>query len=162
MFRRLRHGALAGAAGTTALNAVTYLDMAITARSASDTPQQVVAQLAGRLGCRIPGDDAERDRRLQGLGPLAGTAAGVGVGVVAGLAWPVLRRLPASLGAMLLGGMAMAASAGPMAALGVSDPREWSTRDWVRDIVPHLVYGGISMRTLRRLEAGRRDDGDRC
>jgi hypothetical protein len=36
------HGAAAGAAGTTALNAVTYLDMLIRARPESTTPGQVV------------------------------------------------------------------------------------------------------------------------
>jgi hypothetical protein len=36
MFKGLARGAAAGAAGTTALNAVTYLDMAVRARPASD------------------------------------------------------------------------------------------------------------------------------
>ena len=35
-------GAAAGAAGTTALNVVTYLDMAIRGRPASDTPERSV------------------------------------------------------------------------------------------------------------------------
>ena len=35
-------GAAAGAAGTTALNVVTYLDMAVRGRPASSTPERTV------------------------------------------------------------------------------------------------------------------------
>lgn len=48
--RGLMAGAAAGAAGTTALNAVTYLDMAWRARPASQTPEQAVEKLAERAG----------------------------------------------------------------------------------------------------------------
>src|SRR6266536_4517209 len=70
MFRALWKGALAGAAGTTALNAATYLDMAMRARPASGTPQQAVAQLGERTGRPVTGTGEERDNRLAGLGPL--------------------------------------------------------------------------------------------
>jgi hypothetical protein len=39
---------------------------------------------------------------------------------------------------------AIAVSAAPMAAIGVSDPRDWSLSDWVADVVPHLVYGWVT------------------
>ncbi|WP_326493800.1 hypothetical protein [Streptomyces sp. EMB24] len=29
----------------------------------------------------------------------------------------------------------------PTARLGVSDPRSWSAKGWVSDVVPHLLYG---------------------
>ena len=45
-------GAAAGAAGSTALNAVTYLDMAGRGRGSSSTPEQTVQALAG-LGCDV-------------------------------------------------------------------------------------------------------------
>ena len=38
----IARGALAGAAGTTALNAATYLDMALRGRPASDSTEQLV------------------------------------------------------------------------------------------------------------------------
>ena len=38
-------GAAAGAAGTTALNAVTYLDMTVRGRGTSSTPEQTVEAL---------------------------------------------------------------------------------------------------------------------
>ena len=54
-------GAAAGAAGSTALNAVTYLDMAVRGRGASDTPQQTVDTLADEADLAVPGEGATRD-----------------------------------------------------------------------------------------------------
>ena len=151
--RRTAHGAAAGAAGTTALNAVTYLDMAIRARPASDTPQQAVATLATKTGHPVPGHDEEKDNRLGGLGPLTGTITGVGIGVLAGLCAPGLRRLPGPVAAALIGLAAMAATDGPLALLHVTDPRKWSATDWVSDLIPHLAYGVVTYATLRATTA---------
>ena len=30
---------------------------------------------------------------------------------------------------------------GPMAALGVTDPRTWPAESWISDLIPHLAYG---------------------
>jgi hypothetical protein len=35
-----------------------------------------------------------------------------------------------------------------MAALGVTDPRTWSGKDWIADLVPHLVYGIVTKNTI--------------
>src|SRR4051795_4023123 len=78
-------GAVAGAAGTTALNAVTYLDMVVRGRGSSSTPEQTVEALAEKAHVPIPGDEETRSHRVQGLGPLTGLAAGIGVGVLTGL-----------------------------------------------------------------------------
>src|SRR5436305_7900250 len=78
-------GAAAGAAGTTALNAVTYLDMTIRGRGTSSTPEDTVEKLAAKAHVDIPGDEEHRRNRVQGLGPLTGLVAGIGVGVVTGL-----------------------------------------------------------------------------
>jgi uncharacterized membrane protein len=147
-WRGLLRGAAAGAAGTTALNAVTYLDMVVRGRPASDAPEQVVARLAGRAGIDVGGSRRERRNRFAGLGPLSGIAAGVGVGALAGLLRSAGLRLPTAVGGPLLGAAAMAASDVPLAALGVSDPRTWSAIDWVGDAVPHLVYGVVTHATL--------------
>jgi hypothetical protein len=34
-----------------------------------------------------------------------------------------------------------------MAGLGVTNPRSWSTADWVSDVVPHLAYGLVTALT---------------
>ncbi len=54
-------GAAAGAAGTTALNAVAYLDMAVRGRPASSTPEDTVERLSGgpRAGTRPDRDQGE-------------------------------------------------------------------------------------------------------
>jgi hypothetical protein len=36
----------------------------------------------------------------------------------------------------------------PMARMGISDPRQWSTKDWMSDVVPHLVFGLVTYATL--------------
>src|SRR3954451_10057427 len=74
-------GAAAGAAGTTALNAVTYLDMVVRGRGTSSTPEDTVEKLAEKAHREIPGQAETRSNRVQGLGPLMGLVAGVGVGV---------------------------------------------------------------------------------
>ena len=63
--RRLLVGAVAGAAGTTALNAATFVDMAARARPASDLPQQAVDVLAS-LGLDVR--QQRWQRRLQMIG----------------------------------------------------------------------------------------------
>src|SRR5215213_96137 len=78
-------GAAAGAAATTALNTVTYLDMAVRGRAASSTPERTVETLADKAHVQIPGGPEVRRNRVQGLGPLTGLVAGIGVGVVTGL-----------------------------------------------------------------------------
>src|SRR4051794_1156268 len=80
--RTVATGLLAGAVRTTALNAVTYLDMAVRARPASSTPEATVERGAELLAVTIPGDEDTRKAREAGLGPLLGTAAGLGAGVV--------------------------------------------------------------------------------
>lgn len=149
MFRALLRGAAAGAAGTTALNAVTYLDMAVRARPASSTPQQSVEVLAQKLGHPVPGEGERHENRLAGLGPLNGIAVGVGIGAVAGLLRPVLARLSLPVGATVIGAAALAAANIPMKRLGVSDPATWSAADWVSDVVPHAAFGLVTHATLR-------------
>jgi hypothetical protein len=145
-------GAAAGAAGTTALDAVTYLDMAVRGRGTSSTPEQTVEKLAERAHVPIPGEGDTRQNRLQGLGALTGIAAGMGVGVLAGLGRAAGFRPPAWLGGVAAGLAAMSGSNGPMTVLGVTDPRTWSTTDWVSDVVPHLAYGFVTHSTLAALD----------
>jgi hypothetical protein len=145
-------GAAAGAAGTAALDAVTYLDMTVRGRAASDTPERTVEKLADSAGVAVPGDGDTRNNRLTGLGALSGIATGVGVGAAFG----VLRRLglrpPTLVGGALVGLVAMAATDSSMASMGVSDPRTWSAADWLADLLPHLAYGLVTYGTLQALQ----------
>lgn len=79
-------GAAAGAAGTTALNAVTYLDMVARGRPTSSTPEATVEKLADKAHVPVPGEGDARQNRVAGLGPLTGLVAGVGWGP--GCGWP--------------------------------------------------------------------------
>ncbi len=155
MMKALLRGAAAGAAGTTALNAVTYLDMAARGRPASAVPQQTVAKVSELTGHPLPGEGEQRENRLQGLGPLAGIATGVGVGVAAGLLRPLVTALPRFVGAALIGAAAMAASDVPISKLGLTDVSEWSATDWASDVLPHLAYGLVTYAVLDTL-SGRR------
>jgi hypothetical protein len=145
-------GGLAGAAGTTALNAATYLDMAARGRPASSTPEDTVEVLAGKVGVTVPGGEDTRPNRLSGLGALLGTATGVGIGAVFGALRYAGLRLPGPVAAVAAGGVAMVASNGSMTALGVTDPREWHAIGWLSDALPHLAYGAVTVATLHALD----------
>jgi hypothetical protein len=145
---------LAGAAGSTALNAATWLDMAVRGRPASSTPEQAAERLAGKAGMEVPGDEETRQNRLSGLGPLFGSAAGVGVGVLLGLARSAGWRPPLAVETVVAGAAVMATSDGTMTALGLTDPREWDAKTWVTDLVPHLVYGAVTALGVRALDRG--------
>jgi hypothetical protein len=144
----IRAGMLAGAAGATALNAVTYLDMSLTGRPASDTPQRGVRQLAERAGLAIPGDPDAQANRLNGMGPLLGIGTALGLGVVAAALHRLGLRRPAWLAAATYGGLAMLASNAPMTKLEITDPKQWTAADWARDAIPHFAYGLAVQATL--------------
>jgi hypothetical protein len=152
LIRRALYGAAAGAVGTTALNAATYLDMAVRGRPASDTPEQSVATLAEHVHVPIPGDDEERGNRLSGLGPLLGVVNGVGTGVVVSLLRPALGRDRWPVNASVSAALAMLGSNLPMKVLGVTDPGQWSAAEWAADVVPHLAYGAAVASTLHDLD----------
>ena len=141
-------GAAAGAAGTTTLNAVTYLDMAVRGRGTSSTPEDTVENLAEKVHVRIPGRDETRANRLQGLGSLTGIAAGTGVGALAGLARASGVRLRPVVGTALTTVGVLIAANGPMTVLGITDPRTWSAADWLSDLVPHVAYSAVVTATL--------------
>jgi hypothetical protein len=151
--RGLLAGAAAGAAGTTALNAVTYLDMAVRARPASSTPEQTVEKLSERTGIPVPGSEEEHANRLAGLGPLTGLAAGVGAGALLGLVRAVGWHPGAATGGLAAAVAAMVGGNGPMAAAGLTDPREWSLTDWLSDAIPHLAYGAVTGWVLQHLDS---------
>jgi hypothetical protein len=143
MTRTLLAGLAAGAAGTTALNLVSYLDMLVRARPASTTPEETVRRAEGVLHLSLAADEpgeAAANRRTA-LGAVLGCGAGLATGVAYGLVRPRLGRVPL---VALCAGAGLAANIGttaPMVLLGVTDPRTWSASSWLADFLPHLAYG---------------------
>ena len=150
--RAVAAGAAAGAAGTTALDAVTYLDMALRGRPSSDTPEQTIEAMSKLTKIRVPGAGETRSNRVAGIGPLAGMVTGVGSGVVLALI-PRTGWRPGYRAAVgIATGLALLGSNGPMTALGVTDPRTWPASSWISDVIPHLTYGAITAAVLRNLD----------
>jgi hypothetical protein len=147
LIRGLLVGAAAGAAGATALNAATYVDMVVRARPASSTPEASVEKLADAVGVTIPGDEEQRGNRVAGLGPLLGIVTGVGVGALVGVARAAGMRPGPVVGTVLTTAIVLLASNAPMTVLKVTDPRTWSATDWVSDVLPHLAYGVVTHAT---------------
>lgn len=140
-------GLVAGAAGTVALNATTYLDMAVRGRPASSMPAQTVDELADDVGVDLAGGQEQdvADQRAEGLGALLGFVTGLGCGAVYGLvAGRCRRRTPVPVGAAALTLAAMAGANVPASVTGVTDPRTWGVQGWAADLVPHLLYGFVT------------------
>jgi hypothetical protein len=138
---RVAAGVASGAVGTTALNAATYVDMAVRGRPASQVPEQATDVLLGRAGLALPGEGEVRAARRSGLAALLGIATGLAVGGVYGVVRPAARGVATPAAGVLLGLGAMAAANAGNVRLGVTDPREWSAADWAADVLPHLAYG---------------------
>lgn len=158
MLREIVFGTLAGAAGTVALNVVTYADMALRGRPASETPARVAEKVAAGVGVDLSGNDPSGQQsqarskqgsetakqRASGIGALLGYATGLGVGTTCGVLRLGIKRVPVPVAGILLGATAMAASDVPSIKLEVTDPAEWGTSGWLADIVPHLAYGLVT------------------
>lgn len=158
MTHRVLAGLAAGAAGTTALNAVTYLDMALSARPASSTPEETVRRTEELAHLRLSADGPDSEtaaNRRSGLGALLGIGAGLGTGALYALARPYLHRVPLPVLGVVAGLAANVGTTGPMAAFGITDPREWPAGSWLRDLVPHLAYGLATAAVYERLRARR-------
>ena len=155
MISRLLRGAAAGAAGTTALNAVTYLDMVIRARPASSTPEETVKKTEELTPLTLSsdgGDSEPAQNRRTALGALLGIVTGLGTGAVYGLVRPQLGAdVPFAVRVLAAGLGANVGSVAPMTALGVDDPRSWSASSWLSDLVPHLAYGAVTALVFERM-----------
>jgi xanthosine utilization system XapX-like protein len=150
MLERVAKGIAAGAAGTTALDVVTYTDMAIRGRPPSEVPTKAVEGLAARVGLDL-GAGERAQQRKSGIGALLGYATGLSVGAVYGLTARMTDRLPAPLASAVVGLGTMAATDGVSAALGATDPKTWTAADWVSDVVPHLIFGWATVATFRAM-----------
>src|SRR3954470_7296841 len=150
MRQRLTRGMIAGATGAMALDITTYGDMLVRGRSASNVPATVAGHLAEALGITFLGSGAtgqESDTRRSATGALLGYATGIGIGGAYGLLHGRRGRVPTPLAGTAVGILAMVASDLPIALTGASDPRTWTPVDWLSDLIPHLVYGLVTVRT---------------
>jgi hypothetical protein len=128
-------GLVAGCAGTAALNIVTYGDMALRDRPASQLPAKTVEIVAERLGEQVD------ENRRQALGALLGYVDGLAFGTAYGALRPYARSVPWPVAGTLLG----LATLGPellSARMGAaSDPRTWGLSGWIAGLIPRLAYG---------------------
>ncbi len=149
-------GVVAGAAGTVVLNVATYVDMAARGRSSSSAPSKMVEIVANKAGLSLSAhgkgsQDETAQNRESGLGALLGYVNGLGVGVVYGLLRSQLDELPLPLAGIGVGLLAMAASDVPLVALKVSDPKTWGVSGWAADLIPHIIYGLVTVATFEAL-----------
>ena len=146
MLRNVMLGITAGAAGTVALNIVSYLDMAVRGRPSSGVPAQIVDTVAKKAEISLAAEDDDEvvESRESGIGALLGFVNGLGIGALYGVLRPLMAGVPQSLAGVGLGAAAMAGSDIPATALGVTNPKEWDRSSWISDIVPHLAYGLVT------------------
>ena len=147
--RRMLYGALAGAAGTCALDIVTYLDMLARNRPPSELPQRMARVFASKLGF----EQIEKNR-LTALGALLGYADGIGTGVLFGIMRPAAPGISETICGVGLCVMTGLVSEGTATLLKQTDPREWSVADWAGDIVPRMVYGLVTTIAFDALAGG--------
>jgi len=145
MVRETLIGAVAGAAGTVALNVATYLDMTVRGRPSSNAPSKMVDTLAKRIGLSSSAQgegsqDPATQNRESGLGALLGYVNGLGAAIAYGLLRTRLKRVSIPL-------------AGIGVALRVSNPKTWGFAGWAADIIPHLVYGLVTLITYEALSS---------
>ena len=154
MLRGVLLGAVAGATGNLTLEIVTYGDMLLRGRSASGVPGKMAGILAdnlriGALSSAATGNQA--DNRRSAAGALLGYALGVGLGGAYGLIRPGLGRLSTPLAGVALGVAAMTAADASYAVTGASDPKTWTVTDWISDLVPHIIYGLVTVATYEAI-----------
>jgi hypothetical protein len=157
MLGRLLLGAVAGAAGNLTLEIVTYGDMLLRGRAASGVPATMAGTLADNFGIEAPSSAAtgnQADNRRSAAGALLGYALGIGLGGAYGLARPSLGRVSTPLRGVAVGLAAMAAADTSYAVTGVSDPKSWSVADWISDLVPHIIYGLVTVATYETIARG--------
>ncbi|HEX6477630.1 MAG TPA: hypothetical protein VF043_02205 [Ktedonobacteraceae bacterium] len=156
MLRNVLMGTIAGAAGTVALDIASYADMAIRGRPSSNAPAKLVENLAKIVHLPLSSqgtgsNDQTVQNRESGLGALLGYVNGLGTGALYGLVRSQLDNVPIPLAGILVGLAAMAESDVPLITLGKSDPKSWGFSGWTADIIPHLIYGLVTVLTYEAL-----------
>jgi hypothetical protein len=143
-------GTAAGAVGTVALDITTYANLVIRGGSPSSVPSRMVNILADKAGIDLSAQgkgnqDSLAQNRESALGALLGYINGLGVGTLYGLLRSRTKRMSLPLASIGVGVAAMAASDVPIIALRASDPKTWGLSGWVSDVIPHLIYGLVTV-----------------
>jgi len=102
-------------------------------------------KMLGLAGQGKGSQDQTAQNRESGLGALSGYVNGLGMDEAYGLLRPQLDDVPIPLASTAVGLAAMAASDIPLVALGVSNPRTWGAEGWAADIIPHIIYGFVTV-----------------
>jgi hypothetical protein len=143
-------GMLAGAAGATAKNVVSYLDQAVLGDAATTSPAGSSVSATAQTAADTAGAPSDTTR-TDALGPLGGLGIGIGVGAVAGLVRGSNATPPPVVAAVLTGLVAMGAGEGAAVATG-SARSDWAApANLLRDFVPHLAYGAVTGWALHRM-----------
>ncbi len=159
MLRGATLGAIAGATGNLTLEIVTYGDMLLRGRGSSGVPAKMAGILADQLGIeplatRTTGEEA--DNRRTASGALLGYALGVGLGAAYGLVRSSAGgRVSTPLAGLGVGVAAMTVADASYALSAASDPAEWTTADWISDLVPHVVYGLVTVAAYEAISGSR-------
>jgi hypothetical protein len=151
---RMLMGMVAGAVGTTMLNVVTYLDIAMRGRPPSEVPEKVVDELSSKLDLSLEetGDHDVASNRRSALGALMGLVSGMAWGSIYGVVHPSVGNVPPVVRSAGLGMAVMAGNDVPAIALRATDPTEWGVTGWISDITPHIIYGVATVASYERLE----------
>jgi hypothetical protein len=137
------------------VNVITYADMFVRARPASQMPGKAAERIAAIVGVEFakPG---ERTEKLEVRRDSAGALLGYSIAIGFAVAYAALRRLgvrlPVPVGGVLLGGAAMAASDSIATGIGVTDPRAWGVGGWTIDAVSHAAFGVAAAATLELVD----------
>jgi hypothetical protein len=135
-------GVLAGLAGTVVMTAFQELvEMPLTGRGASDAP----ARFAERVTPADPATHQGRRRLTWGTHFALGAVWGAAHGVAAARGLRGQRAVNTVFGGVYLGDVLL------NTALGVYDPRRWSVRDAVVDVVDKYVQAQATGAVLDRL-----------
>ncbi len=159
MLRRVLLGVIAGAAGNLTLEIVTYGDMLLRGRAASGVPAKMAGILADEFGIEALSSAAtgsQANNRRSAAGALLGYALGIGLGGAYGLVRPGLGQMSTPLAGVTVGLAAMTAADASYAVTGASDPKTLTVTDWISDLLPHIIYGLVTVatyETIARCEA---------
>jgi drug/metabolite transporter (DMT)-like permease len=155
MMKTIVAGTIAGAMGEFVLNVMTYGDMALRGRPASEMPSKVVDRLAETAGVEL-GEPWERSGKIANRQEAIGALLGYGVAAGVAVGYAVLRRAglraPIPVAGLAIGGGAMLLSDSIATAVGATDPTEWGVEGWLSDIVPHAAYGVVTAATLELID----------
>ena len=154
MLRRVLLGAVAGDTGNLTLEIVSYGDMLLRGRSASGGPAKIAGILADDFGIEALSRAAtgnQADNRRSAAGALLGYTLGVGLGGAYGLVRPILGRVSTPLAGVAVGLAAITAADASYAVTGASDPKTWTVTDWISDLVPHIIYGLVTVATYETI-----------